>query len=70
MDRLSILLFTCNNDGLEIFFAYALPILVISCVDLSMQILYAAAVVTTFTLSSTTTVYYTVSSTGLNPGNL
>ena len=60
----------CNNDCLEIFFAYALPILVITCVDLYQQILDAAAITTKFKHATTATVDFTVASTGLNARNL
>ena len=58
--------FACGDDSLTIFFTYAIPISVITGVYLSVQILDAAAVATTFAQADTAT----VESAGLNARNL
>ena len=71
MNRLATLFIARSHNGLVVFFAQDIPILVIACVGLPLGIVDAAAVASTFTKAAAANfIDPTVVSTGLSSGNL
>ena len=70
MNGLATIFLACGNDGLEIFFDQAFKILVITCMDLPLVIVYASSVAATFTQAAAATVVPTIASTGMDAGKI